>query len=68
MGRSLTVAPSRNFDQIIAIFGASVDAAHARQALERARRAARLDAFLSGRAGRFITAERDERGVYVLVR
>lgn len=64
----LTVASSRSTDQTILEFGARVDAALAGQALERARRSARLDAFLSGRAGRFITAERDERGIYVLLR
>jgi hypothetical protein len=59
---SLTLAPPRNFDPIIIVFGARVEAALARHARERARKAARLDAFLANRP--FIIAQRDERGVY----
>lgn len=66
MSRSITIAPSRNFDPIIIVFGARVEAALARQALQRARKAALLDAFLSGRNDPFIDVRRDERGVYVV--
>lgn len=63
MGRSITLAPPRNFDPIIIVFGDRVEAALARLALESARKDAMLDAFLGNR--RFLDARRNERGVYV---
>jgi hypothetical protein len=66
MARSLTIAPPRSFDPIIIVFGARVEAALARQARERARKAARLDAFLGTGNAPFLDAERDQRGVYVV--
>jgi hypothetical protein len=66
MPHIITIAPPRNFDPIIIVFGARVEAALARQARERARKAARLDAFLGARNSPFLDARRDERGVYVV--
>jgi hypothetical protein len=66
MARCLPIAPPRNFDPIIIVFGARVEAALARQARERARRAAKLDAFLGAGNSPFLDARRDERGVYVV--
>lgn len=63
MSQHLTLASSRDADPII-IFGARVEAALSQQALERARKNARLDAFLGN--SRIIDAKRDRRGVYLV--
>jgi hypothetical protein len=49
---------------LIVAFGAAVDAALARDRLERARKDAKLDAFLGEQP--FLDARRNERGVYVI--
>jgi hypothetical protein len=64
MIRSTNIAPSRAIDPIVRGFGARVDAELARQAVVRGRKDARLDAFLGAHSAPFISAERDERGVY----
>jgi len=64
MIRSIVLAPSRKIDPTIRVFGARVEAELARQAVENARKDARVDAFLGAHNAAFIDAERDERGVY----
>lgn len=57
------IEPTIASDRLIATFGARIEAALARIALENARKDAMLDAFLGNRC--FLDARRDERGVYV---
>jgi hypothetical protein len=64
MTRSAVLTRSRNIDPTIRVFGARVEAELARQAVENARKDARLDAFLGSHNAAFIDAARDERGVY----